>query len=243
MPLWNGAILWRGLTESAPFLTGRSMFMAGHQDQKFVCYPISKAHFDRGRSLTNWIAELRFDPDVLAEREDWNKPGKLSDFLPRFQDWVFDWLDIPDLVRRGQGAFEFPMVDRDPVASWAFGPIVLLGDAAHPMYPIGSNGASQAILDARVLAQSLATTGHPGEAFKAYDAIRRPATSKIVLSNRGNGPEQVMQMAEERAPNGFEDIDKVIPRRELEEIANRYKQVAGFAKDDLNRRASFSVSE
>ncbi len=241
MPIWNGAILWRGITDGAPFLSGRSMFMAGHEDQKFVCYPISNTHYENGRSLTNWIAELRFPAGPLPEREDWNRAGELSDFLPKFENWVFDWLDIPALVRAGQGAYEFPMVDREPVATWAFGPIVLLGDAAHPMYPIGSNGASQSVLDARVLAKHMRQLGDPVAAFKAYDAERRPPTSKIVLANRGNGPEQVMQMVEERAPDGFANIDDVIAQSELAEIANRYKLVAGFAKDNLNERPSYSA--
>ena len=241
MPIWNGAILWRGITDGAPFLTGQSMFMAGHESQKFVCYPISNNYFQAGRSLTNWIAELRFPPGPLPEREDWNREGDLADFLPQFESWQFDWLDIPAMIRSGQHAFEFPMVDRDPVASWAFGPISLLGDAAHPMYPIGSNGASQGVLDARVLARELSQKKDPVAAFKAYDAERRPPVSKIVLANRGNGPEQVMQMAEELAPNGFDNINDVIPQNKLAEIANRYKQVAGFQKDVLNERQSLSV--
>lgn len=241
MPLWNGAVMWRGITESPPVLTGRSMFMAGHQNQKFVSYPISNQHFQAGGSLTNWIAELRFDAAPLSEREDWIRAGKLEDFLPSFENWAFDWLDIPGLIRGADAVYEYPMVDRDPVESWCFGPIVLLGDAAHPMYPIGSNGASQAILDARVMARELVAAGDPKSAFAAFDAERRPATSKIVLSNRGNGPEQVMQLAEERSPGGFADIEHVITRTELEEIANRYKQIAGFARDALNQHASHAT--
>lgn len=241
MPIWNGAILWRGVTDSAQFLSGRSMFMAGHQNQKFVCYPISNAARRAGRSLTNWIAELRFEPRALSEREDWNRVADLEDFLPAFESWQFDWLNIPALIRDADKAFEFPMVDRDPVLQWSFGPVTLLGDAAHPMYPIGSNGASQAILDARVLAQELTRHGDINAGFAAYDAVRLPATAAIVRANRGNGPEQVMQIAEERAPDGFTDIDAVIPLAEREEIAARYKQVAGFAKDSLNQRESFST--
>lgn len=241
MPIWNGAILWRGITRSAPFLSGRSMFMAGHQNQKFVCYPIGNAEYREGRSLTNWIAELRFEPTELAEREDWNRQASLDEFLPAFESWRFDWLDIPALIRGADAVYEFPMVDRDPVERWHFGGVTLLGDAAHPMYPIGSNGASQAILDARVLARALTESGGIEEAFAAYDAVRRPATAAIVRANRGNGPEQVMQLAEERAPDGFDDIDDVIPLAEREEIANRYKRVAGFQKDALNTRASYTA--
>jgi len=228
MPIWNGAILWRGVTESEPFLTGRSMFMAGHQDQKFVAYPISAGHLSRGRSYTNWIAELRFEAKPLASREDWNRPGVLEDFLPQFESWKFDWLDIPSLILNAESNYEFPMVDRDPIPAWAFDQVVLLGDAAHPMYPIGSNGASQAILDAACLTRMLLSHPDPAAAFAAYDEERRPKTSAIVLANRNNGPEQVMQIAEERAPQGFTNISDVIPNSELEAIAQRYKQIAGF---------------
>ena len=235
MPVWNGAILWRGVTESEPFLTGRSMFMAGHQDQKFVCYPISAEHYRRGKSYTNWIAELRYEPKALASREDWNRPGVLADFLPQFESWQFDWLDIPNMIRNASAIYEFPMVDRDPVDAWVFGRVALLGDAAHPMYPIGSNGASQGILDAACITRMLREHASPEAAFAAYDAERRPKASAIVMANRQNGPEQVMQMAEERAPDGFEDIADVIDYAELEAIARRYKQIAGFDKSALNQ--------
>jgi 5-methylphenazine-1-carboxylate 1-monooxygenase len=234
-PRWNGAILWRGVTEDwAPFLSGRSMIMAGHQNQKFVCYPISRAAHARGRARLNWIAELRFDPTMRWRREDWNRPGLLDEFLPAFESWRFDWLDVPALIRGAEGSFEYPMVDRDPLPRWTFGSTTLLGDAAHPMYPIGSNGASQAILDAAALARAIAAHGTTPEALLAYEAERRPPTSAIVLANRGNGPEQVMQLAEERAPAGFTRIEDVIPRAELEEIALRYKRLAGFDPATLN---------
>ena len=237
-PKWNGAMLWRGTSGCAPFLSGRSMFMAGHQSQKFVAYPIVQAG---DRVTTNWIAELKSRGVDAPRREDWNRKGKLGDFLPAFDSWRFGWLDVPALIRSATAVYEFPMVDRDPLPRWSFGAITLLGDAAHPMYPIGSNGASQAILDARVLALSLARERDPVAAFAAYEAERRPATAAIVAANRGNGPEQVMQIAEERAPNGFRNIDDVIPRAEREAIANRYKQIAGFERDALNARRSLSA--
>jgi len=214
------------------------MFRAGQQDQKFVCYPISADHYRRGRSCTNWIAELRFEPQALASREDWNRPGGLADCRPQVESWQFDWLDIPRMIRNAEASYEFPMVDRDPVASWAFGNLALLGDAAHPMYPIGSNGASQAILDAACITRMLLQQADPQSAFAAYDAERRPKTSAIVLANRGNGPEQVMQLAEQRAPGGFSDIEQVIPAAELQAIADRYKQIAGFDKETLNKTGS-----
>ena len=235
-PLWNGAILWRGVTRGRPFLTGSSMIMAGHEFQKFVCYPISAADAGRGDALLNWIAERKFRPDHRWRREDWNRPGDLHDVLPHFAGWRFDWLDIPALIGGAERCYEYPMVDRDPLGRWTFGPVTLLGDAAHPMYPIGSNGASQAILDARVLTREIAAHGATEAALLAYEAERRPATAAIVLANRRNGPEQVMQLVEERAPDGFAHIGDVLSAQELEDAARGYKRIAGFDKDALNAR-------
>ncbi|MFN4088468.1 MAG: flavin-dependent oxidoreductase [Alphaproteobacteria bacterium] len=240
-PKWNGRILWRAVTEAEPFLSGRSMVMAGHQNQKFVCYPICRATAARGRSLVNWIAELSVPDRVLADREDWNRRGDLCDFLPRFENWDFGWLQAPDLIRGADAVYEFPMVDRDPLERWTEGRATLLGDAAHPMYPIGSNGASQAILDARTLAWHLAMARDPDAGLAAYEADRRPATARIVLANRANGPEQSMQLVEERAPAGFADIRDVVSREELEAIAAGYKRLAGFDVAALNERASLDV--
>ena len=235
-PIWNGAILWRGTTTGLPFLTGRSMIMAGHEFQKFVAYPISRAAADNGRAVINWIAERKFRPDHSWRREDWNRVGERADFLPSFADWRFDWLDVPGLIQAADQCFEYPMVDRDPVDRWTFGRVTLLGDAAHPMYPIGSNGASQGILDARVLAREIRRHGPTTQALQAYEAERRPATAKIVLANRANGPEQVMQLVEQRAPNGFSRIEDVLTPEELEAAAAGYKRLAGFDRDALNAR-------
>jgi 2-polyprenyl-6-methoxyphenol hydroxylase-like FAD-dependent oxidoreductase len=231
-------ILWRGVSEGPPFLTGRSMIMAGHERQKFVCYPISNAAATPGQQVINWIAEKKFDADHDWPREDWNRPGDPADFLPDFEGWRFDWLDVPGLIRGARAIFEFPMVDRDPLPRWSHGRVTLLGDAAHPMYPIGSNGASQAILDARVLTAELMAHG-PGEAaLYAYDAARRPATAAIVAANRQNGPEQVMQLVQTRAPDGFDDIDAVVSPAEREATAQGYKRIAGFEVEALNARPS-----
>jgi 2-polyprenyl-6-methoxyphenol hydroxylase-like FAD-dependent oxidoreductase len=232
-PLWNGAILWRGVTPGARLFDGRTMIMAGHERQKFVCYPIAPPD---AAPLLNWVAELKFAADHDWRREDWNRPGRLEEFLPRFEPWRFDWLDVPSVIRDCPGCYEYPMVDRDPLTRWTFGRSTLLGDAAHAMYPIGSNGASQAILDARVLAREIRDRGLTPEALDAYEAERRPATSAIVLANRRNGPEQVMQLVEERAPSGFAKVEDVLSRDELVGVATAYKQVAGFAIDELNGR-------
>jgi 5-methylphenazine-1-carboxylate 1-monooxygenase len=238
-PKWNGALLWRAVSWAPPFLTGASMVQAGHRDTKFVCYPIGTA--PDGRLLVNWIAEQRFPTDTPWAREDWNRPGKVEDFLPIFADWRFDWLDVPGLIRAAEAVYEFPMVDRDPLPWWTCGRVTLLGDAAHPMYPIGSNGASQAILDARFLALQLATQPDILAALAAYEALRRPATAAVVEANRGDGPDRVMDLVHARAPEGFTDLEAVVPRAELEATVMGYKRIAGFDPETLNRRESWSI--
>jgi 2-polyprenyl-6-methoxyphenol hydroxylase-like FAD-dependent oxidoreductase len=235
-PIWNGRILWRGVTAAKPFLSGRTMIMAGHEMLKFVCYPISKQADQDGKLQINWIAERHMPPTYQWRREDYNRTAHMEEFLPWFADWKFDWLDVPGLIRNASHAFEYPLVDRDPIPQWTFGRVTLMGDAAHPMYPVGSNGASQAILDARVLTREILAHGVSDAALKAYEAERRPATSELVLLNRRNGPEQVMQLVEERAPNGFDDVSDVLSRRELEDIAANYKRVAGFQVEGLNAK-------
>ncbi len=230
-------VLWRGITEAQPFGDGRSMFMAGYQDLKFVAYPISRQHQDAGRSLINWIAE-RTIPGDTPPRQDWNKQVERSVFAPYFDAWCWPWIDIPTLIRGAQTIYEFPLVDRDPLSRWRSGRTTLLGDAAHPMYPIGSNGASQAILDVRALSDALTAQSEICAALDAYEAERRPKTAAIVLANRQNGPEQVMQLAEERAPQGFDDVHDVIPRDELEGIAARYRTLAGFDRTQLQRQGA-----
>ncbi|MEM7751320.1 MAG: flavin-dependent oxidoreductase [Pseudomonadota bacterium] len=242
-PAWDGAILWRGVTIARPFLTGATMAMVGHEFQKFVTYPISRQTDDAETSLINWIAELKFDQDYNWRREDWNRGGDLDDFLPAFETWQFDWLNIPELVRNAEHVFEYPMVDRDPLPRWTHGAMTLLGDAAHPMYPIGSNGASQAILDARTLTREIQKLGTTEAALKAYEAERRPATAKIVAGNRAGGPDEVLDVIENRAPDGFTDIEAVSPLSERREIADRYKALAGFDKDILNNRPSIVANE
>ncbi len=237
-PKFSGRILWRATTETAPFLTGRSMVWAGHDNQKFVCYPISEPARKQGRALVNWIAELRVPLDSTPPRTDWNRRVEKSVFRGPFARWDFGWLSVPALIDGAEAIYEFPMVDRDPLPRWTQGRITLLGDAAHPMYPVGSNGASQAILDARELADQLAAQPSIDAALAAYEAARRPVTAAVVLANRKGGPDRVLQLAEERAPNGFAKVEDVIPRAELEAIAQTYKQTAGFDRDTVNRSAA-----
>ena len=233
-PRYSGRVLWRGTCVALPFLTGRSMMQAGHASQKAVVYPISRKVFEEsGNNLTNWIMELAVPGDT-PPKQDWSKQVDKSVFAGPFASWQWDWLDVPALIANGGAAYEYPMCDRDPLPQWSFGRVTLLGDAAHPMYPIGSNGASQAILDTESLGAALAEEPGVPQALARYEAERREATGKIVLANRGNGPDQVMQLAEERAPDGFDNVHDVIPLAELEAISARYKQTAGFAKAQVN---------
>jgi 5-methylphenazine-1-carboxylate 1-monooxygenase len=234
---FSGRVLWRAITEAEPFMDGRTMFMAGYQDQKFVCYPISEPLRRQGRSLINWIAELRV-PEGTRPAADWNRRVDKSVFAASFADWKWSWIDIPAVIDGAEAIYEFPLVDRDPLPRWTFGRATLLGDAAHPMYPIGSNGSAQAILDARYLADCLADEPDAAYALREYEAERLPRTAAIVLRNRMNGPEQVMQIAEERAPNGFDDINAVIPYPEREAISLRYKRLAGFDRQSLQAAES-----
>jgi 2-polyprenyl-6-methoxyphenol hydroxylase-like FAD-dependent oxidoreductase len=227
MPTWNGVTIWRGTSRGLPYMTGGSIVKAGNTRQKFVVYPISRADPLSGDVLLNWIADLHTPDRPYLTREDWNRPGSLDDFLPAFEGWKFPWLDVPTTIRAAGSVFEFPMVDRDPLPRWSFGCFTLLGDAAHPMYPIASNGATQAILDAHQVAQSLACFPDPVEALADYEARRLPPTAAIVRMNRAQGPDVLLDLVEERAPQGFTRIEDVLPPDELAGILDRYKQAAG----------------
>ncbi|KZL84568.1 salicylate 1-monooxygenase [Colletotrichum incanum] len=241
-PRFSGRMLWRGCVERAPYLTGASMVWAGHADQKFIAYPISQRSADNGKSLVNWIAELRIrdkeDKDLTPPKTDWTKAVDKSAFESQFREWRCGGLDVKDLIDQTEKVFEFPMSDRDPVERWSFGRLTLLGDAAHAMYPIGSNGASQAIIDAETLTKFLSEKPDDVEGvLKAYEAERLPATAKIVMANRGNGPDHVLQICEERAPDGFDNVYDVVPKEELEDIGRVYKKVAGFEMESVNTKA------
>lgn len=235
-PRFSGIILHRGTTKAKPFLSGSSMIMAGYAAQKFVAYPLTPTLDENGHQLINWIADIKVNAEDNIPVQDWNRKGDKQQLLSNFQSWQFDWLNIPALISGAEAIYEFPMSDRDPLPRWSFDRITLLGDAAHPMYPIGSNGASQAILDAESITHALRDNEDPVTALLAYEKVRLPATTNIVLQNRAMGPEQVMQIAEERAPNGFENIHDVISQQELESIAARYKKTAGFDKETLNQK-------
>jgi 5-methylphenazine-1-carboxylate 1-monooxygenase len=235
-PPFSGRVLWRAVTWAKPYLSGSSMIMAGYADRKFVAYPIDPKLSPSGDALINWVGDVYIGGDKAPMVQDWNRKVGKEKVLEPFRDWKFDWLDIPALIQGAEEVYEYPLVDRDPLERWSFGRITLLGDAAHPMYPIGSNGASQAILDAAALTESLTLEKDPAAALARYQEIRLGPTSRIVLSNRKQGPEECMTLVEERAPNGFERLEDVITQAELEEIALRYKKVAGFDQESLNQK-------
>lgn len=232
--VWGGTMMWRGVTDGPAFLTGRSMAMAGTRDRKFVCYPIQR-HGD-GRVRINWIADLKKPADYPWNRQDWTREGRLGDFAGEFAEWSFDWLDIPAMIAGAAQIWEYPMVDRDPLPHWSFGRVTLMGDAAHAMYPIGSNGASQAILDARVLARELRRHGRGAEALAAYEEARLAPVNALVRANRGDGPDKVLDVVAERAPDGFAQVEDVIALSELEALAEGYKRLAGMDREALNAR-------
>jgi 5-methylphenazine-1-carboxylate 1-monooxygenase len=237
-PKWQGILMWRGVTVGKPFLGGNTMVQAGHHTQKFVCYPISRKHAERGEALINWICDLHMGDGAMLPREDWNRPGNLEDFLPRFKDWKFDWLDVPEVIKSAHTILEFPMVDRDPLPRWSHGRITLLGDAAHPMYPIGSNGASQAIIDGEAITQELSAGGDPEAALQRYEKRRLPPMARIVESNRRKGIDIMLDIVEERAPRGFSNLDAVLPPQELEKIVADYKQLVAQDRETLLKLAN-----
>ena len=235
-PVWAGAILWRGTTSAPPFFGGAAMALAGNDHQRIVAYPISEPDARSGLAVVNWIAERRIDPADGWRREDWNRRADINEFLPHFTDWVFDWLDVPALIRGADAVYEYPMVDRDPVDRWTDGRVTLIGDAAHPTYPVGSTGGSQAVIDARELGAAILEHGTRPAALRAYERRVRPAMERVILANRGSGPDAVMQIVEDRCGGRFDSIDDVIPRAQLAAHAERYKRVAGFSVDELNQR-------
>ena len=235
-PQFAGLMLWRGATVCDPFLSSRTMIMAGHNDQKVVIYPISNPD-ESGKQLINWVAESRVPLDTIL-RDDWNNEGHLEAFADRFEDWKFDWLDISNLFQHAGKICKFPMVDRDPVKQWSFDRVTLAGDAAHAMCPNGSNGASQGILDAVSLARHLSAHENVATAFKKYEEERLPPTSRLVFDNRKTGPERVLQLVEERCVGQCGDEHVCVAQAELGEIAQAYKKLAGFDKSSVNRDVS-----
>ncbi|MEM9891066.1 MAG: flavin-dependent oxidoreductase [Actinomycetota bacterium] len=233
-PVWGGAMLWRATSPGPPIRSGASFTLVGSLEQRFVHYPISPPDPVTGLQEQNWIAELTVDPAEGWGDGDWNKRIEIDKFLHAFADWTFDWLDVPGLITDAEAVYEFPMVDRDPVDRWVDGRMALLGDAAHVMYPVGSNGASQAIVDARVLGAAFVEHGVGPDALTAYQDLLLDDISALVLRNRGAGPIAILGVVDERCGGVFDDIDDIIPADERHEFMAGYKSAAGFARDALN---------
>jgi 5-methylphenazine-1-carboxylate 1-monooxygenase len=238
-PSWNGIMLWRGAADWPMFLDGRSMIIAGGMDAKAVLYPIAEGARETTR-LTNWAIAVKTGDGSRPPpaREDWSRKGRLEDLMPHVQRFRVNEVDVRALIMATQEFWEYPMCDRDPLPRWTHGRVTLLGDAAHPMYPVGSNGASQAILDARCLADLLVRSESPQAALAAYEAERLPATAQIVRMNRKGGPEGVIDAVEQLAPDGFGHIDDVLTFEERKAIVRGYANVAGFVHDKVNRRSA-----
>ena len=225
---FTGINTWRGITRHAPILTGRSYLRIGTVETgKIVIYPIVDRVDPQGRQLVNWMAEKRQPGGAM---NDWNKPGRVDDFIDIYRDWRFDFLDVPEMIRRADVILEYPMVDRDPVERWTFGHVTLMGDAAHPMYPRGSQGSAQALIDARTLADELAKGGDPAEALRAYEAARLAPTARVTRTNREHPPDFIITKVEELTHGErFERLEDYISQAELKAMSDEYKRVAGFS--------------
>jgi 2-polyprenyl-6-methoxyphenol hydroxylase-like FAD-dependent oxidoreductase len=235
-PIYSGVNMWRGATWWTPFLTGESFVRAGWLESgKMIIYPIRNRRDERGRQLVSWVGEF-FTPKY--KRRDWNRAGELADFIHVFESWKFPWLDVPAMIRNAEQILEYPMVDQEPLPRWSFGRVTLLGDAAHPMVPRGSNGAGQAILDARVLAECLSRNTDTGAALKDYESRRLPTTANIVRMNRQNPPDAILREVYVRTGDKpFRDINEVISREELAALTGGYARVAGYDKESLAGKA------
>jgi 5-methylphenazine-1-carboxylate 1-monooxygenase len=235
-PRWNGVMMWRGATDWPEYLTGRSMIIAGGTAAKLVIYPIAEGR-EPGTKLTNWAICISTGKpgDPPPERQDWSRRADPADVEAHIGRFRVPHLDHAALVRATPEFFEFPMCDRDPLPYWTQRRVTLLGDAAHPMYPMGSNGAGQAILDATSVARHLAGHADPDAALRAYQDERLPATSEVVLRNRVGGPESVIDEVERRAPDGFERLEDVMDAEELDAVVSGYALAAGASRDQVNR--------
>ena len=237
-PTWNGLMLWRGAQDWPAFLTGRSMVVAGGLAAKLVIYPIAEGS-RADKRLTNWavIGRVGDGTTPIPHKNDWSRPGRFEDLMPHVQRFRIPFVDGRALIEATPEFWEYPMCDREPLPRWSFGRVTLLGDAAHPMYPVGSNGASQAILDARCLADRLKDADNPVHALWLYEQTRLPYTTEIVRMNRKGGPEGVIDAVEARAPDGFTNIDDVLSFEQRKAIVRGYASAAGFAREQVNKAA------
>lgn len=230
--VFTGINTWRGVTRRKPILDGRTYMRVGSiLTGKIVIYPIIDDVDGAGNQLINWMAEIKRD---TVAQNDWNKAGNLDDFYPLYDSWRFDWLDVAQMIKDADQILEYPMVDKDPIARWTFGRVTLAGDAAHPMYPRGSNGAAQAAIDARTLADLLAAQPDPRDALKAYEQARAAPAAKVVRTNREHPPDFINIKVEQLVGDKpFDNLDKYITQDELRALSENYKRIAGFALADV----------
>ncbi|MFE5943322.1 FAD-dependent monooxygenase [Streptomyces sp. NPDC056480] len=248
-PPWNGMLVWRGVSRMPARAVGSFMLIAGDDRQKAVVYPMGRPTGPDREVLVNWAlarpAERTCGAGTAAGEErllgDWNRSVPVETFLPYYEGWEFDGVSVPDILRAADSAYEYPMVDREPLDRWTHGRTTLIGDAAHAMYPIGSNGASQSVVDARALAHALARHTDPEDGLAAYERDRRPVTTALQKANRAQGPEVVIDLAHARAPHGFTDIHDVIPAEELAAIARRYAATGAFDPATVNQGSPYEV--
>ena len=235
--VFTGINTWRGVTRRPPILTGRSYMRIGSiRTGKIVIYPIIDDIDRHGNQLINWTTEIETGGE---QQNDWNKPGRVEDFIHIYDSWRFDWLDVAELIRKAEVIFEYPMVDKDPIEKWSFGRVTLAGDAAHPMYPRGSTGSAQGLIDARVLADKLAEVPDPVAALQAYEAARAGPAGKVVLTNRSTPPDYINIKVEElTGDRPFDNLDDYITQAELRALSDQYKRVAGYSIEELGRRSS-----
>ena len=231
---WGGALMWRGTSMGVPIRTGASFIGLGTHRQRMVIYPISPPDPATGLARINWIAEVTVDNSTGWHSKEWFRQVELGEFIHHFENWKYDWLDVPGLISGSDTAYENPMIDRDPVPTWQDGPVALMGDAAHAMYPTGSNGASQAIIDARTLGAAFIAHGLDETALGHYDQLLCGPVSQLVLRNRGAGPFGLLNLVDERCGGEFDNIDDVIPAEERAQFMAGYKAAAGFAIEQLN---------
>ena len=231
---WGGAVMWRGTVRAKPLRSGSSFVGLGTHRHRMVIYPISKPESD-GKALINWIAEVTMDSAEGWPEDSWFKEVPIETFAHHFHEFRYDWLDVPSLLKKADCGYMNPMIDRDPVSTWIDGPVALMGDAAHAMYPTGSNGASQAIIDARVLGAAMLERGITPDAIKHYDDQLCSKVSDLVLRNRSAGPFGLLNILNDRCGGIFEDIETIIPLKERTEFMSKYKAAAGFAIESLNK--------
>ncbi|WP_424187697.1 FAD-dependent monooxygenase [Actinokineospora sp. G85] len=240
-PTWCNTVVWRGMTWSPPPHRAGSMIIAGDGERKVVVYAVTPPRPGDGRVLLNWAASLRTTPGAQVDRSDWNTPVPAAKFAPGFAGWMAEGLDLAALFEGADGCFEYPMVDREPLTAWTRGTTTLVGDAAHPMAPMGSNATTQAVVDGRALAYFLATADDPAQGLLAYEAHRRPVTTRVQLANRVMGPEVVIDLVAALAPDGFGAVGEVLPPDELRGVGERYAALAAFDRGSANARSPYDV--